>query len=539
MSPDEFRRAGHAMVDWIADYWGALGRDASAGGSTSAPARFPVLSRAEPGALLAQLPAHAPEDAEPWDRIAADVDGLILPGLTHWQSPHFYAYFPAEASFPGVLGELLSAGLGVNGMLWSTSPAATELELRVLDWMAGLLGLPEKFRNDSESGAGCIQGTASESTLIALLAARARALAADPGLDPERLALYTSTQAHSSVIKGAMIAGLASSPDDHRRVRLIDTDAAYAMDPAALERAINRDLGAGLRPFYVCATVGTTSSTAIDPVPAIGAITRRHRLWLHVDAAHAGAAAVCPEFRHLLDGVDLADSLCFNPHKWLLTNFDCDLFWTGDKPSLLRALSITPEYLRNAAAVIPGGTGVPPVFVGRWGTGSAEAADTGGTPVPPFEAPDLRDWQIPLGRRFRALKLWFVLRRYGAANLRAHIREHVRLAELFESWVRADGRFEILAPRVLNLICFRLGPTSEVPDGPQNDARNRALLNRLNASGRMYLTHTVLHRRERDGSSSPVFTLRLCVGSSATAEEHVRAAWGMIREAVESETVSG
>lgn len=503
MSPDEFRRAGHALVDWIAEYWSSLGADA-AGDPANEP-RFPVLSRAVPGDLLATLPASAPEHAEPWEAIAADVDRLIMPGITHWQSPNFYAYFPAEASFPGVLGELLSAGLGVNGMLWATSPAATELELRVLDWMAGLLGLPEQFRNDSTAGAGCIQGTASESTLIALLAARARVLGANPDLDPDRLTLYTSTQAHSSVIKGAMVAGLARSPEDRTHLRLIETDANYAMSPDALAREIERDLADGRRPFYVCATVGTTSSTGVDPVPAIGAIARRRNVWLHVDAAHAGAACICREFRHLLDGVELADSLCFNPHKWLLTNFDCDLFWTSDRASLERALSITPEYLRNTAA-------------------------TEGTPA----QPDLRDWQIPLGRRFRALKLWFVLRRYGAENLRAHVREHVRLAGLFESWVRADPRFEVLAPRTLNLVCFRLAPTKDAPDGPAADARNRDLLNRLNAAGRMYLTHTVLHGGGPGGTASSAFTLRLCVGSAATREEHVRAAWEMIREAAPS-----
>jgi aromatic-L-amino-acid decarboxylase len=568
MSPDEFRRAGHAMIDWIADYWGGLAADASAG----AQPKFPVLSRASPGDLLAQLPAGAPESGEAWDAIAADVDRLIMPGITHWQSPHFYAYFPASASFPGVLGELLSAGLGVNGMLWATSPAATELELRVVDWVARLLGLPDKFLNGAAggsrrsgppdardvpsciepsprdralrqaapAGAGAIQGTASESALIAMLAARARALWADPAPDPDSLTLYTSTQAHSSIIKAAMIAGLARSPDDRRRVRLIGTDAAYAMDPATLRDAIASDLAAGLRPFYICATVGTTSSTAIDPVRAIGEIAHRHTIWLHVDAAHAGAAAICPEFRHLLDGVDLADSLCFNPHKWLLTNFDCDLFWTSDRASLERALSITPEYLRTTAS--PGGTGVPPVTSGGTGVPPVSAAPaepdpppsagTGATSVPPFDPVDLRDWQVPLGRRFRALKLWFVLRRYGAANLRAHVREHVRLAALFESWVRADARFELLAPRTLNLVCFRLkGPSGG--DGPTTDMVNRNLLNRLNASGKIYLTHTVLPRRPHgpDGPPPSAFTLRFCVGSAATREEHVRAAWELIRAA--------
>lgn len=483
------------MVDWIADYWSGLADDA--GREASASPRYPVLSRARPGELLERLPAAAPEAAEAWDEIASDVERLILPGLTHWQSPNFYAYFPCDASFPAILGEFLAAGMGVNGMLWATSPAATELELRVVDWMAKLIGLPEKFLNGASGGrgAGCIQGTASESTLIALLAARARAGVGEQSGDAA-LTLYTSTQAHSSIIKAAMVAGLAKSPEDRTHLRLIETDASYAMDPEALAREVQRDVGAGRRPFYVCATVGTTSSTAIDPVEAIGAVAGRHRMWLHVDAAHAGAAAVCPEFRHLLDRIDLADSLCFNPHKWLLTNFDCDLFWTSDRANLERALSITPEYLRNTAA-------------------------QQGAPA----QPDLRDWQIPLGRRFRALKLWFVLRRFGAEHLRAHIREHVRLAEQFESWVRADERFELLAPRTLNLICFRL----KGPDGPETDSRNRDLLNRLNASGKLYLTHTALERRRPDGSRAGAFTLRLCIGGSNTKEQHVRGAWHMIQ----------
>lgn len=475
MTPEEFRAAGYAMIDRIADYWSRV-------------ADLPVVPSVHPGDILATLPDAPPERGEPWEAIVADIDRVVMPGITHWQSPNFFAFFPANASPPAVLGELLAAGLGVNGMLWASSPVATELETRMLDWMAALIGLPDRFLSTSPSGGGVIQGTASESTLVAMLAARARALSANPAAD---LVAYTSTQAHSSVIKAAMIAGLTRGPEDRSRLRLIDVDAEFAMRPDLLREAMDRDIAAGLTPFYVCATVGTTSSTAIDPLEAIGPICRERRVWLHVDAAHAGAACVCSEFRWMLRGIEHADSLCFNPHKWLLTNFDCDLFWTADRAAVTGALSITPEYLRNAAS------------------------ERGAT--------DYRDWQIPLGRRFRALKLWFVLRSYGAEGLRAHIREHVRLAALFESLVREEGadQFEIVAPRPINLVCLRLRG-----EGPEADARNRALMDRVNATGRAYLTHTVL---PVPGGGTRV-VLRVCVGSTWTAEEHVRALWRLIRE---------
>lgn len=488
MPPDEFRRLAHHLIDFIADYHARI-------------ESFPVRSPSRPGDLLAALPPHAPEHADDWTDILADLDRLILPGLTHWQSPNFFAYFPANGSFPAILGDLLSTGLGVNGMLWATSPAATELETRVLDWLAELIGLPAPFLSTSPNGGGVIQGTASESTLVALVAARARAMrlharsAATTDL-ASRLTLYTSSQAHSSVVKAAMIAGLAAHPEDRRRLRLVHTDDRFAMDPAALAAAIAGDVDAGLVPFFVCATVGTTSSTAIDPLADIGPICSAHddRPWLHVDAAMAGSACVCPEHRHLLRGVEHADSVSFNPHKWLLTNFDLSALWTRDRASILNALSVTPEYLRTESA---------------------------GSVI------DYRDWQIPLGRRFRALKLWFVLRHYGAVGLRAHIREHIRLAELFEHSVRQDDRFEIVAPRTITLVCFRLRPRpGEAP--ADTDARNKALLERLNAGGRAMLSHTVLSINGR-----PAFILRMAIGATATRERHVRAAWDLIRSCAE------
>jgi aromatic-L-amino-acid decarboxylase len=429
-----------------------------------------------------------------WQPVFDDLERVILPGVTHWQSPNFYAYFPCNASGPGILGELLSAGLNVNGMLWATSPAATELEMRVLDWLAQMLDLPRGFHSRSERGGGCIQGTASESTLIALLAARARVRAqigaAAGKADRPDLVAYASTEAHSSVIKAAMIAGLARSPEDRTHLRPIETDDDFAMRPDVLAAAMREDTAAGRVPFFVCATVGTTSTTAIDPVDRIAAALRavasrpaNDLPWLHVDAAHAGCACICPELRPLLRGVEHADSLCLNPHKWLLTNFDCDCFYTRDRASLLRALSVSPEYLRNAAT------------------------QSGGVI-------DYRDWQVPLGRRFRALKLWLVIRHYGVRGLQAYIREHVRLGALFESCVRADDRFEIAAPRPLNLVCFRLR-------GDGADARNRSLLDAINASGRAYLTHTVLRQR---------FTLRMAIGSATTREHHVLDAWRLIQD---------
>lgn len=479
MTPDQFRTLGHRMVDAVADYMTRV-------------ESMPVLPACKPGDVLRQLPEQppqAPGGEEAWDAIFSDVERVILPSITNWQSPNFFGFFPANASGPAILGELLTAGLGVQGMLWLTSPACTELEMRVLDWLVDALGLPDAFRHEPRNlapgskplGGGVIQSTASDATLVALLAARERARRDGRN---GHLTLYTSTQAHSSVIKAAMIAGLAASPEDRTHLRLIDTDRAFAMDVSKLEAAVRVDIAAGRTPAYVCATIGTTSSTAVDPVADIAAALRRagcERTWLHVDAAHSGSALICPEFRSMSRGVEHADSFCFNPHKWLLTNFDCDCFFTRDRAALLGALSITPEYLRNSAT------------------------DTG--------AIDFRDWQVPLGRRFRALKLWFVIRHYGIEGLRAYIREHMRLAALFEDLVRSDDRFEIVAPRSANLVCFRL----KAGDDP-----TKLLLQRLNTSGRLYLTHTVL--------PGVGYTIRMAIGSTMTQEHHVRAAWDLIRQ---------
>jgi len=464
MSPEEFRRQGHAVVDWIADYQSRI-------------ESFPVLSRVQPGEIRSKLPARAPEQGEAFDQILGDMERVILPGITHWQSPNFYAYFPANASGPAILGDLLSSGLGVQGMLWSTSPACTELETHVLDWLVPMLGLPEKFLSTG-SGGGVIQDTASSASLCALIAARERAsrFASNRQGCDGRLVAYCSTQTHSSVEKAMKVAGMGSD-----NLRHIDADQNFAMRPEALARQIERDIKAGLIPCFVCATVGTTSSNAIDPVREIAGICREHNLWLHVDSAMSGTAALCPEFRFINDGVEFADSYCFNPHKWMFTNFDCSCFYVADRKHLKQTFSILPEYLRN------------------------QATESG-------SVIDYRDWHIQLGRRFRSLKLWFVIRHYGIEGLQHHIREHVRLAQQFAAWVRGDSRFELAAPAQLNLVCFRL---------LAGDHANQLLMERLNGSGDLYLTHTKL-----DGK----LTLRLCVAQTNTQARHVERAWQRIQE---------
>jgi len=467
MTSEEFRRWGKALVDWIADYREGV-------------ERFPVLSRVVPGEVRARLPAAAPEAGEGFEAVLADLEEIVLPGITHWQSPSFFAYFPSNASYPSVLGELASAGLGIQGMLWATSPAATELETCVLDWLVPALGLPEAFLSSSDGG-GVIQDTASSAALCALVAARERATGGASNESGLRggLTAYTSSQAHSSIEKAVRIAGLGTE-----NLRLVEVDEAFRMRPDALAAAIDADRRAGFTPAFVCATVGTTSSLAVDPVAELGPICHDSGAWLHVDAAMAGTAALCPEHRWLHSGLEHADSYCFNPHKWMLSAFDCSAFWVRDRAALVRSLSVLPEYLRNVA------------------TESGQVID-------------YRDWQVPLGRRFRALKLWFVLRCYGLEGLREHVRRHVILAEAFASWVEADGRFELAAPRVLNLVCFRRKGSDEL---------NQALLERLNASGELYLTHTRLGER---------YALRLSIGQTRTEERHVRSAWERIRAEAE------
>ncbi|MBI4763437.1 MAG: aspartate aminotransferase family protein [Deltaproteobacteria bacterium] len=468
MTPEEFRRHGREVVDWIAEYYEKI-------------ETFPVLSQAYPGQIRASLPKDPPLQGESFEAILQDVGRLILPGITHWQSPNFFAFFPANASGPSILGELLSAGLGVQGMLWATSPACTELETQVLDWLADMLDLPEKFKSSGKGG-GVIQDTASSASLSALLAAREKATGFQTnqkGCDG-RLVAYTSTQAHSSIEKAVKIAGLGL-----KNLRLIAVDDRFAMQPAALSLQIGQDRQAGLIPCFVSATVGTTSSNALDPLPEIGRICRQEGLWFHVDGAMSGTAALCPEYRYILKGLESADSFCFNPHKWMFTNFDCDCFFVADRETLIQTFSILPEYLRN------------------------KASESGAV----F---DYRDWHIQLGRRFRALKLWFVLRYYGIEGLQYHVRQHIKLAQSFARWVQEDDRFELAAPAPLNLVCFRY---------KGSDEQNQQLVEKLNQSGALYLTHTVLNGR---------YTLRFCVGQTNTEDRHVIQAWEKIQETVKT-----
>lgn len=461
MPPEEFRRYGKAVVDWIADYYQQV-------------ESYPVLSQAKPGEIRASLPEHPPGKGENFEAILKDVNHLMR-GITHWQSPNFFAYFPANTSAPSILGDLLASGLGVQGMIWSTSPACTELETHVLDWLVDMLNLPDKFKSTS-TGGGVIQDSASSAALCALLAARERAtnFASNEEGCAGKLVVYASTQTHSSLEKAVKIAGIG-----RQNLRVIAVDEHYAMDANKFSVQIQKDRQAGLMPCFVCATIGTTSSNAMDPLPEIGRICQEENIWLHIDGAMSGTAALCPEYQYLHEGVELADSYCFNPHKWMFTNFDCDCFYVAHRDTLIQTLSILPEYLRNKA--------------------SASGAVI-----------DYRDWQVPLGRRFRSLKLWFVIRYYGIEGLQTHIRHHIALAQQFMGWVKQSEQFEVATPAPLNLVCFRHLKGNEF---------NQKLLETLNESGLLYLTHTVLNDQ---------YILRFCVGQTHTEERHVANAWKQI-----------
>jgi len=474
MDPETFRRFGHEAVDWVADYLQGV-------------ERYPVLSPAAPGEIRNKIPASPPQTAETMEAILKDLEQIILPGITHWNHPRFFAYFPANNSGPSILAELLSAGLGVNAMLWQTSPAATELEEAVMDWLRQMLDLPGDFR-------GVIQDTASTATLCALLCAREKlsqfqingggfSAWSSSGKGPLRV--YASSEAHSSVEKGLKIAGFGA-----QNLALVSVDDAYALDPEDLERKIQADRGMGFSPCCVVATVGTTSSTALDPLGPIGEIAQRHGLWFHVDAALAGSAAILPELRWILDGIERADSFVFNPHKWLFTNFDCSAFFCRHPQILTSTFSILPEYLKTDLD---------------------------------RQVTNFRDWGIQLGRRFRALKLWFVLRYYGVNGLQEILREHLALAQEFKEWVEESPDFEALAPIPLNTICFRFQPgkrSGQVLPAEELEPLNKALLDEVNRSGRIFITHTRL---------KGTFCLRLCIGQTQTRREHVLQAWEALR----------
>jgi aromatic-L-amino-acid decarboxylase len=454
LTPEEFRRYGHQAIDWIAEFLEHV-------------ERYPVLPPVKPGELTDALPRHGPERGEPMETIVADFERLIVPASTQWNHPGFLAYFANSSTPEGILGELYTAALNGNGMLWKTSPAVTELEQVTLRWLRQWSGLPEDWF-------GLIYDTASTSSMHAIAAARE---AADPESRTKGtargLVVYTSEQSHSSIEKGAIAVGIGQD-----YVRKVPVDAEFRMRPEALEELIARDLGAGLRPCCVTATVGTTSTTSVDPVPEIAEICRRHKLWLHVDAAYAGSAALLPEFRWAFEGCGQADSFVTNPHKWLLVPMDCSIFYTRRPEVLQRAFSLIPEYLVTQ---------------------------------PDPRAVNLMDYGVPLGRRFRALKLWFVLRSYGREGLAAALREHVRLAQWFAREVEADGRFELAAPARFSVVNFRY---------KGSDEDNRRILEQVNAAGDVFLSSTVLNGK---------YTMHLAVGNQFTAERHVQRAWDLVR----------
>ncbi len=460
MDPDEFRRHGHALIDWLAKYMETVGERQ-------------VMPDVAPGDIAAKIPAKAPEKPEQFKDLIDDLDKVVMPGITHWQSPGWFAYYPATTSGPSILGELVSAGLGVQGMLWSTSPAATEIENRVTDWLVDLLGLPATWQNRNGPGGGVIQSSASDSTHLVHVVARERAKTGQKNR-PEFVA-YASGQAHSSVEKGARVAGI-------EHFRAIGVDENLSLDPDALRAAIKADRDAGLTPLIVTSVLGTTGTAAIDPIALISGIASEEGLWHHVDAAYAGSAMVCPELRHLQHGIESADSYTFNPHKWMFTNFDCNVLYVADRTSLIDAMSITPPYLRNAAS------------------------ESG-------KVIDYRDWQVPLGRRFRALKLWWVLRSYGAEGIRHHLREHILLAEEIAAKIEQHDHLALTAPAHFGLVCFH---------HQSGNQATTALLNKLNSVPNIYLTGSSFGSKQ---------FIRLSVGSTSTTAEDVGRLWRLIDEA--------
>lgn len=465
MDAKEFRQQAHHFADWMADYFENI-------------ETYPVKSKLKPGELIELLPERAPEEGEPMDVIFNDFQKLILPGITHWQSPTFFAYFPANNSFPSVLAEMLTATLGAQCMIWETSPAAAELEEQVLNWLKLAMNLPITFH-------GVIQDTASTATLTALLTAREKFsnyVINKEGYEQQKFRVYASTETHSSVEKAMKIAGLGRNS-----LQKIIVDSDFRMDTLELEKLIIKDIENGLKPLCVVATLGTTGSTAIDSVEEIAIIAKKYNLWLHIDAAYAGSALLLEEYQWMIRGIDQADSFVFNPHKWMFTNFDCSAYFVKDKEALIRTFSINPEYLKTKTAGLVN---------------------------------DYRDWGIQLGRRFRALKLWFVIRNMGIAGIKNKIREHIDLAKQFETWVNDDNLFEVMTPRTLSVVCFRYRPSGIYAMEEINNI-NEKLLEKLNASGKVFLTHTKLNG---------CYTLRMVIGQTTVAKNHVEHAWKLIQE---------
>jgi len=471
VNSDEFRKSGHALVDWIADY-------------LEHSDRYPVLSRVKPRDIVDALPAHAPDDPEPFETIMRDFERVLVPGLTHWNHPGFMAYFAITGSAPGVLADFLSAALNQQAMLWRTSPAATELEEVTLGWLRRLIGLPDAFE-------GVIYDTASIATMHAMVAAREAAIAGVrakglAGRDVPRIAVYCSDQTHSSIDKAVIAIGLG-----HDSLRKIPTDDSFSMRVDALEQAIARDRADGVLPIAVVPTVGTTSTTSIDPVPAIADVCAREAIWMHVDAAYGGVAAMLPSHRHVLDGADRADSLVVNPHKWLFTPFDLSAFYSRRMDVVRAAFALTPEYLQTSEA------------------GSVK---------------NLMDTGVQLGRRFRSLKLWMILRSYGANAIRARLADHMRLAQELASWVDAHPDFQRLAPTPFSVVCFRWHPKRLSLPESALDAANERIIDLVNASGDIFISHTRLRGR---------LTIRVAIGHLRTTDAHVRRVWDLVQQSTQ------
>ncbi|KAI5007093.1 hypothetical protein ZWY2020_047041 [Hordeum vulgare] len=478
LDPETFARESRAVISFLAGYY----RDVE---------KFPVQPEAMPGGLGALLHDTPPENGEQMDVILEEVWRHIVPALTHWQSPKFFGYFQANASTAGFAGEMLCTGLNVVPFTRAASPAATELESIVMDWMGKLVGLPDRFLF-SDGGGGVLHGSTCEAVVCTLAAARDRALSRLGHEGITRLVVYASDQSHSTFQKGARLVGVPRS-----NFRVISTTAAsgYGLTADSVREAVEADVASELVPLYLCATVGTTGLGAVDPVRDLGDLARNHGMWLHVDAAYAGSALICPEFQHHIDGAELADSVSMNPHKWFLTNMDCCCLWVASPAALTSALSTDPEYLNNVTEESAAGAGVV----------------------------DYKDWQIALSRPFRAMKLWVVLRRYGGAGMRAYVRRHVEMARWFEQALEADGRFEVVAPTRFSLVTFRLRPRRDGDDDAV-DGLNRRLLVAVNASGRAFMTHFVVDDK---------FVIRMAVGGAMTEMRHVQDTWELVRQKAE------
>ncbi|KAK2643005.1 hypothetical protein Ddye_024768 [Dipteronia dyeriana] len=481
LDSEEFRRQGHLIIDFIADYY----KNAE---------KYPVRSQVEPGYLRKRLPESAPYNPEPIEAILRDVEQHIVPGITHWQSPNYFAYFPSSGSTAAFLGEMLSTGFNVVGFNWISSPAATELENIVMDWIGEMLNLPKSFLF-SGNGGGVIQGTTCEAILCTLTAARDQILRKIGRENIGKLVVYGSDQTHCALQKAAHIAGI--DPKNFRAI-MTSKSSSFCLSAEALQETIKSDIEDGLIPLFLCATIGTTGIAAVDPLQPLCEVSKRYGIRVHIDAAYAGSACICPEFRHFLDGIENADSFSFNAHKWFFTNLDCCCLWVKNPSALNQSLSTNPEYLRN------------------------KASDT-------KKVVDYKDWQITLSRRFRALKLWLVLRSYGVGNLMNFLRSHVKMAKHFEELVRSDKRFEVVAPRNFSMVCFKVSASSTLfkHENDDNEKQKKSneetetLLEKINASGKACMSHAIV---------GGMYVIRFAVGASLTEEKHVVGAWKVVQQ---------